>query len=132
MAEFESLNPILPEDPKKAKALKDILINELKRNKYQKVEDSYIPLKDDGTPLQDNHANNVPFTDHVKGIAERYFDFKKAEERSSPGNKPVPGQGAKVRVPKDKDDYVEMMRDNTLTSAERVAIMNEARKAKIV
>jgi len=123
LAEFDNLNPILPEDAKKAAALKAVLVSELKKNKYQKDESGFIVLKEDGTPLQDGHANNVNFQDHVKGHAERYFDFKKAEDRSSSGNKPAAGpNGSKVKMPKDRDDYINIMRDQTLTPKERVEI----------
>jgi hypothetical protein len=125
IAEFESLNPILPEDPKKAKALKDILVNELKKFKHNKDKDGFSVLKEDGSVLMDEHGYPVTFSTHVKGIAERYFDFKKAEERSSSGNKEQNRSGSqKVRMPKDQEDYVTMMKDNSLTQKERVEIMN--------
>lgn len=134
LAEFENLNPILPEDARKSKALKDVLVGDLKKYKYQKDADGFIVLKEDGTPLQDAHGNNVNFKDHIKEHAERYFDFKAAEDRSSTGNKGTNGQaqGKKIRAPKDKADYVTMMGDNTLTPQERVAIKNLAVAAKIV
>ena len=94
----------------------------MKKYKHQKVGDSYVVLKEDGTPLQDDHAYNVTFQDHVKGIAERYFDFKKAEERSSSGNQSTQSGSKKVRMPKDQNEYVEMMKDNSLTSKEKIEI----------
>jgi len=126
LVEFENLNPILPEDAKKAQALKAILVSELKKNKYQKDGEQFVVLKEDGTPLQNEHGYNVSFADHVKGNAERYFDFKVAEPRNSPGNKPPTGTppSVKVRLPKDKDDFVKMMQDQTLTPQERIGINN--------
>lgn len=124
LAEFDNLNPILPEDAKKATALKAVLVSELKKNKYQKNGDEFVVLKEDGTPLQNDHGYNVTFADHIKGHAERYFDFKVAEDRSSPGNKPPVTNGKKVRMPKDQADYVTMMKDQNLTPQERVEIMN--------
>jgi hypothetical protein len=132
LAEFDNLNPILPADAKKAKALKDVLTSDLKKYKYQKDGDGYIVLKEDGTPLQDAHGNNVNFKDHIKEHAEKYFDFKTAEDRSSSGNQNTGSQaGKKVRMPKDKDDYVKLMSDQTLTPQERIEIKNLAVKAKI-
>lgn len=124
LAEFDNLNPILPEDAKKATALKAVLVSELKKNKYQKNGDEFVVLKEDGTPLQNDHGYNVTFADHIKGHAERYFDFKVAEDRSSAGNKAVQTNGKKVRMPKNQEDYVTMMKDQTLTPKERVDIMN--------
>lgn len=124
LAEFDNLNPILPGDAKKAAALKAILIADLKKNKYQKDGDNFLVLKEDGTPLQDDHGYNVPFKDHVKVYADRYFDFKKAEDRNSSGNNNQGGGsgGSKVRMPKDKTDYINMMKDNSLTPQQRVEI----------
>lgn len=132
LAEFESLNPILPEDPKKAKALKDILVAELKKFKYQKDKDGFSPINEDGAILQDEHGYPVTFNSHIKSIAERYFDFKVADDRSSSGNKPPDGKSnPKVRAPKDKNDYIKMMQDQTLTPKERVEIKNLAVKANL-
>jgi hypothetical protein len=135
LAEFENLNPILPEDAKKAKALKDVFIAEVKKQKYQKGNDGYSVLKDDGTLSMDEKGYPVTFASHIKNIADTYFDFKKAEERSSSGlteEQKKTQSGPKVRKPKDKDDYVNMMRDNSLTSKERIEIKNLAVAAKIV
>ena len=123
LAEFDNLHPILPGDAKKAKALKDILIGELKKNKYQKTGDNFIVLKDDTNPLHNEHGYPVTFQEHIKGVAERYFDFKKAEDRSSSGNKPVNGNGAaNVRKPKDEAEYQSMMKDSNFTSQQKIEI----------
>ena len=133
LAEFDNLNPILPEDARKATALKAVLASDLKKYKYQKDADGFIVLKEDGTPLQDAHGNNINFKDHVKEHAERYFDFKAAEDRSNAGNKPPvgPPPPKKVRAPKDKADYIKMSQDQTLTPQERIEIKNLAVKAGI-
>jgi hypothetical protein len=134
LAEFDKLRPILPGDPLKAQRQKnDLFIAELKKYKYQKDGESPVVLKQDGTTLMDEHGYPVAFTNHVKTIAEKSFEFKTAEDRSSPGNNNQnQNPGPKVRKPKDKDDYVAMMRDNTLTPADRVAVMKLAQEAKIV
>ena len=123
LAEFDNLKPILPEDAKKAQALKDVLVNELVKFNYQKDGDGFVVLKEDGTPLQNDHGYNVAFSDHIKGHAERYFDFKAAEDRSSAGNtNQQNGQSKKVRMPKDEAEYQEMMKDNSYTSKEKIEI----------
>jgi hypothetical protein len=132
LAEFENLNPILPSDAKKAAALKNILVSEWKKNKYQKDGEAFVVLKEDGTPLQNEHGYNVTFQDHIRGTAERYFEFKKAEDRNSPGNNNQVTGTLKVRKPKDKADYETMMKDNSLTPQERVNILKLAREAKII
>ena len=132
LAEFENLNPILPEDAKKAKALKDVFIAEVKKQKYQKGNDGYSVLKDDGTLSMDEKGYPVTFASHIKNIADTYFDFKKAEERSSSGlteEQKKTQLGPKVRQPKSKEDYVNMSRDQSLTAKERIEIKNLAVKA---
>lgn len=133
-SEFENLNPILPSDAKKVQALKGVFSQDLKKFKYQKNESGeIIVIKEDGSPLKDDHGYDVTFADHVKGIADRYFDFKAAEDRSSAGNKdtdkPKPSS-KKVRMPKDEADYIEMMKDQSLTPQERVEIKDLFRTKK--
>jgi len=122
LAEFRNLNAILPEDAKKAQALEDVLLQGLDKYNYQETEDGFSVLKEDGTSLLDEHGYPVTFQTHVKAHAERFFDFKKAEERSSPANKPT-GQAVKVSMPKDEADYVNKMKDTSLTPQERVDLM---------
>ena len=122
LAEFRNLNPILPEDAKKAQALEDVLLHNLEKFNYQDTDDGFSVLKEDGTALIDDHGYPVTFQSHVKAHAERYFDFKKAEERSSSGNTQQSNPGKKVRMPKDKDDFVNIMKDQTLTPQERIEI----------
>ncbi len=137
LAELENLKPILPEDAKKATNLKNILIADLEKNGYQENGEEFIVLKEDGTPLQDAHANNVSFSELVKGTAEKYFDFKKADDRSSAGNNNGNNGngtgkqfGPKVRTPKDQNDFLEMSKDNTLTPEERIEINNRWQAVK--
>jgi hypothetical protein len=134
-ADFDSFNVVLS-DPKKDKALKDVYIAEVKKRKHLKDKDGFSILGEDGkTVLTDEHGYPVSFTDSNRSIAAKYFDFKVAEDRSSAGlteTEKLKQQSAKVRKPKDKDDYVSMMKDNTLTPKDRIAIMNLAKEAKIV
>lgn len=125
LAEFRNLNPILPTDAKKAQALENVLISELGRFNYQESGDTFIVLKEDGVELKDDFGHNIDFKSHIKGTAERYFDFKKADDRSSSGNNNQGTSGArsgKVRQPKDKQDFVNIMKDQTLTPQERIEI----------
>jgi hypothetical protein len=129
LVEFEKLNPILPENAEKAQALKDVFLEKIAKFNYQEEGEDFVVLKEDGTPLQDSHSYNVTFADHIKGHADKLFDFKKAEDRSSSGlteEQKKTQLGPKVRKPKDKDDYVKMMGDNSLTSKERIEIKNLA------
>jgi len=134
LVDFESFNPILPEDPKKAKALKDVYIAEVKKRKHQKEKEGFSVLAEDGkTVLTDEHGYPVSFTDSNKSIAERYFDFKVAENRSSSGLKPDDKTKlGNLKMPKDKEEFVTMSKDQTLTPENRVKILKYAQEKKFV
>ena len=124
LAEFDALNPILPQDAKKAKTQKDFFLSKFKEGKrFQKTDNGFIVKDKDGNPLKDEHGYDISFKDYIKGTAGDIFDFKKAEDRSSSGNKPVNGNGAfNVRKPKDEAEYQSMMKDSNFTSQQKIEI----------
>lgn len=135
LKEFHGLNPILSEDPVKAKNQESLFLEKIAKVKYRKDGEVPIVLKSDGTNLTDEHGHPVTFQDFVKSEAGTIFDFKASEDRSSAGNKDSKDKGQpskKVRVPKDANDYISMMQDNSLTSKERIEIKDLAVKAKII
>jgi hypothetical protein len=136
LKEFHGLNPILSEDPVKAKNQESLFLEKVAKVKYRKDGDVPIVLKSDGTNMTDEHGHPVSFQDFVKATAETIFDFKVAEGRSSPGNgdsdRGKGTQSKKVRTPKNMDDYISMMQDNSLTAKERIEIKNLALQAKII
>lgn len=136
LKEFHSLKPILSEDPVKAKNQERLLLDRINSGaKFRKDGDLPIVLKSDGTNMADEHGHPVTFGEYIKETAGTIFDFKAADDRSGSGNQDTSGQNQgskKVRKPKDYDDYVSMMKDNSLTAKERIEIKNLAVEAKII
>lgn len=81
---FENLKPILPEDAAKAANLKGVFIKELEGLEYTIREGEIILLDKEGNDLADKYSNRIKFEDVVKQTAEKYFDFYKAEGKTSP------------------------------------------------
>jgi hypothetical protein len=135
LKEFHALNPILSDDPMKAKNQESLFLERVSKVKFRKDGELPIVLKPDGTNMTDEHGHSVTFQDFVKETAGTIFDFKAADDRSSSKNKESQDkvqQNKKVRVPKDMNDYISMMQDNSLTPKERIEIKNLAVKQKII
>jgi hypothetical protein len=124
LADFDSFNVIIPDNPKRFKALKDVYIEEVKKRKHQKDKDGFSILAEDGkTVLTDEHGYPVSFTESNREIADKYFGFKISEERNSSGNSNTGNTSAsKVRKPKDEADYQNMMKDPNLTPKQKIEI----------
>jgi len=118
LAELESLRPILPEDSNKALKWKEKFIDEFTKHEYQEQEGTFVVLKD-GKPATDSHGHIRNFSDHVKDIANDFFDFQTAEQRSSSGNRG--SSGTAFVAPKNNDEYVAKMRE-AKTPEERMKI----------
>jgi len=116
---FDNEKYILPQDARKAQALKDVFLNDLSKGNFQPDGDTFIVLKDN-VNMKDEHGHPVTFDDYVKSIGEKYFDKQVAEDRSSSGNQQNAGQ-TQFRKPKDNDEYVKMMRE-AKTPEERIKI----------
>ena len=127
LANLESRNPILPQDARKARAWKEVYLNELKTGKYQLGDgDSIIVLDAEGNIMKDSHGHPVTFDDFEKEIADKYFDYQKAEQRSSAGNKDTKGTqqaGDNGFVPpKDENEYIARLRDPKITPEQRIQL----------
>lgn len=107
----KGLNPILPEDAKKAERQLSILIKDLETEfEYEVQEGGKKILKKDGKVVCDAHGHPVSFEDVIKEKASLLWDFKKAEEREGTGNKNETGGagdkgGYNGPVPKNEEEY---------------------------
>lgn len=100
---LDSMNPILPSDPIRANNQKHILINELEKYDYQEENDDFIPLED-GKRKENEHGHGVTFEALVKSTAQKYYDFKKADDRDNPPPGGDGGSGGDGTVPKFKSE----------------------------
>jgi hypothetical protein len=139
LATFESLKPILSEDPQKAAKQRQILINELKGFEYEEQDGKIIILKE-GKVWEDQHGHRVELDNLVKDTAAQYFDFRKAEEdRSSPngGKKGEAGAGAgsgkkfSGKWPANEAEYMNILSDTSLPLADRSALQEEWKAASV-
>jgi septal ring factor EnvC (AmiA/AmiB activator) len=117
---LDSAKAILPADVKKAENWKATYINALSTYNYQENEDgSIIVLDKDGKALQDSHANTITFDEVVKSTADNYFDYPKAEDRSSSGNKETKKNESAIGEPKTKAEAFERLKDPKITPEDR-------------
>lgn len=119
-------NPLLPTDPRKAQIWKDTYLNELRQAQYQEGEDGTITVLDkDGTILKNAHGHIVSFDEFEKDIADKYFEYPVADNRSSAGNKDNKGTFQSVAgMPKSIEEYESRLRDPKITPKERVELVN--------
>lgn len=129
---LDELNPVLPEDGKKAAKAKNWFLNELiNGNKYEVTDDGQILMLDkDGKRMEDEHGNAKSFDDFVKTLAEESFELNQSKERSSAGNggEGSKGSGAgkgggksktKIPTPKNVEELSKVLNDSSIPLEER-------------
>jgi hypothetical protein len=99
---------IMPENAQRTTALKEVMQRELDSDNYGFLEDGTpVILDKEGKPKEDAHGKLVSFKEHVKTIACKYFDERKAQKRENAGNN---GSQPKIDgVFKSKDEFTEAM-----------------------
>ena len=124
----------LPKDPTKAKAFLSPLFAKIEAYEYQVQGDSgkrtFLPIKPDGSRLEDSHAHQMPFDALVKQTANQIWEFEQGEERSNMGD---PNKGASKQiagdVPTDPDKLAQFLydlqRDPSVTPEKRNAVLKE-------
>jgi len=123
---LKARKPILPNDPRKALAWEEVYLGELSKGSYMENGDEIVVLNADGTPLQSPHGKPITFDEYEKDIADRYFDYPKADERSSAGNKEDKGTGGSNGFdPKmTEEEYMTRLRNPKITPKERIELTN--------
>jgi len=117
---LDEFRPILPQDPAKAAAWRNTYINEVLSAEYQESEDDLIPLDKEGKPLQNAHGYSRTFKEFVKDISDKYFEYQKAEQRSSSGNKDGQNNGSAFVMPKSVEEYEKRLKNPDITPKERI------------
>lgn len=125
---LDEFNPILNADPVKANQWKQVYLNELLSAKYKPQDgDDPVPVGDDDQPLKDPHGYSRKLKEFAKDIADKYFDYQKAEQRSSAGNK---DSGGKDGLPKDEDEAYTELKNPNITPERRIVITNFLKEKK--
>lgn len=119
---LDELRPILPDEPHKAAQWKQVFLNDLTSYNFQEGDGDFIVLDKDGSALKDAHGYNRKFKEFTKDIADKYFSFQKAEDRSSPGNKD--SDTGKPSMPKNEDEAYNELRNPDITPERRIEITN--------
>jgi len=125
-------NPILPSDPRKAQVWRETYLNDLRNANYQEGEDGkIIVLNSEEKPLTSPHGNIITFEEFEKDIADKYFEYPKAEDRSSAGNKDDKSIGT-VTTPKTQEEFEARLKDPKITPAERVKLVELMSNKKLI
>lgn len=119
LVNLESRKPIFPTDPKKAQVWRETYLNELRQGNYQESEDGMpIVLDKDGNVLKDSHGNTVTFEEYEKSISDKYFEYQKAEQRTSSGNQQTT-QTSTAGEPRTAEEAWNKMKDPKITPEDR-------------
>jgi hypothetical protein len=74
-------------DPVKTANWKAVYLNELAKADIEIVEGRKVLKNPDGSDMTDIHGVRVKFEEFVDSIADKYFDFYKADDKSAPNHK---------------------------------------------
>lgn len=125
---LDELRPILPDEPYKAAQWKQVFLNDLTSYKFQEHDGDFIVKDKEGNALKDAHGYDRKFKEFTKEIADKYFSYQKAEDRSSSGNKD--SAGSKAGLPKDEDDAYAELKNPLITPERRIEITNFLKEKK--
>lgn len=121
---FRGLNPILDEDLIVATNRESDFLEKLSSFDYEVGESETDHIVKRGEHrLETPNGYPIPFSDHIKQEAAKYFTFRKQEEKGNSGA----GRGASTgsvsaKMPKDKAEYLTMLA-NASDPSERVRLL---------
>ena len=115
LKEFESLNPVLSTDAKRAYNQKVDFLNKMKAFEYEVQSDGNHIIKVDGKRYENAQGHPIPFRDFVKQQTELYFDLNVQGAKGSAGNNNGNGGAGtgSVTVPTDKREYMIALNNET-------------------
>lgn len=125
---LDELNPVLSEDPTRAKNQRNFLIREIEALDYQTSDDGgFIPLKD-GKRLEDAHGHGITFDEFVKNKAKGLYDFKQAPDRDTPPAGGGQGGGGGAQKFKSEAEYAKYLSDSSIPLEDRKKAQEEWKK----
>lgn len=134
LAILEKMKPLLSKDPQKAANQKGIFLKEFEGYEFEENENApggFLVFKN-GQLYQDEHGHRVDFDKLAARIADRYFDFEVADERSSPDSSQRNQSSGQTSSkyngvpPKTKEEYARLITDKNIPLQERLAIRDAA------
>lgn len=115
---FMGLNPVLSEDPVKAKRQVNNFLDSLKNFDYLEQEGELI-ITSDGQRMEDEYHNPIAFPEFVRRNAELLFDFRQQNPRDNAQNRTLHTQAMKS-----EEDYNARI-SSAQTPEERIKIQDE-------
>ena len=114
LKEFESLNPVLSSDAKRAYNQKLDFLAKMKSFEYEVQADGNHIIKVEGKRVENAQGHPIPFKEFVKQQAELYYDFNVQGQKASGGNANNNGSSASsVSVPSSKKEYMIALNSET-------------------
>lgn len=118
---LDEFKAIHHDNPVRAQAMRDIYLNELLSKKFIEDENGEpVAIDTDGTPLKNEHGYAIGLKELAKGISDKYYDYQKADARSSAGNTTT-GSGGNG-LPKSVEDAEKELKDLNITPERRIEI----------
>jgi len=119
---LHEMNPIVSETASVARTREEDFLKKFEAYDYQLDGDSHVVLRPDGTRMEDDHGNVLPFDEFVRRIAVMNYDFPKQDEKGGTGgNEQGTKKPVRITVPKTEEEYVKAYH-NAATLEEKVAI----------
>lgn|SRR5574337_1253017 len=116
---FQTLKPILPKEPAKAKAQIELFLEKLSAYEYE-IKDDIVIISKDGKLLEDKYGHAIKFDTLVRDAADKYFDFQVTDPKSSPGNENGSGISKKIIAPKNQEELNRLLSDSSIPVEERI------------
>lgn len=116
---FQTLKPILPKEPAKAKAQIELFLEKLSAYEYE-IKDDIVIISKDGKLLEDKYGHAIKFDTLVRDAADKYFDFQVTDPKSSPGNENGSGIYKKIIAPKNQEELNRLLSDSSIPVEERI------------
>lgn len=130
---LDGLNPILPQDAKKATNLKQLFLKEIENGfEFQLQEDGNHLIIKDGKRLETANMNHVSFNDFVKSKASEFFDFAEQSPKGGTGLGNSGNGSAGVGMLKDLNDFYTRYNDQNNSPEIRMKIFEQAQKQGLI
>jgi hypothetical protein len=123
--------PILYTDRVKAEnQLEKLLFDELKTQNYKVENDDVLMLDAEGKRIEDKLGHPVTFSKFVDNVLDSNFEFPKAEERQSGGNKNTYQNHSKT--PSTEKEYLAFMENPNYTLEQKSALSQAKRRGELI
>jgi hypothetical protein len=136
LAKRNSLNPVIPTNPKVAANIEKSFLDELKQFDYEVQGDNILVMKD-GKVIDDGHGHSLEFDKMIEDHAGGFYEFKANNGGSNGGNGKADDTGAKgggkggapaypagIVKPKTWDEVMVIVNNTEIPANDRATVMN--------